>query len=187
MNKKSISLIVFIFTLIPFIVLNADAQKNSPYHQFKNGVTINDITCLEDRILVLKSSNNKPACIFPESIQKLVERGWIGNIIKIEPEIMDTIESASIAKYALDDEFKSQRDIAKEIFKSLRVGEDTPYISFGISDDRKSLDLYFDKTVFTLEKNEAYYQEFIDEAFAEVTIPINVIFVEGQGRGSGNE
>jgi hypothetical protein len=163
-------------------LLSIAIQSISPLKQIKSGVSLDKVQCKENLFLIQKYDDS-PACIFPESVQKLVERGWIGNIIKIEPKIMNAIESASIAKYVLEPEFEVQRDIAKEIFKSLRIGEDTPYISFGLSDDRKSLDLYFDKTAFTIEKNEAYYQEFIDEAFAEVTIPINVIFVEGKSSG----
>ena len=123
---KYISLIVF--ALLPFVISDADAKETSPYHQFKNNISSNDIVCSDDRVLVLKSSNNKPACVFSESIQKLVERGWIGNIIKIDPKIMNAIEAASIEKYALEPKFKAQRDIAKEIFKSLRTGQDTRYI-----------------------------------------------------------
>ena len=72
---KYLSLIVF--ALLPFVISYADAKETSPYHQFENGISSNDIVCSDERVLVLKSSNNKPACIFSESIQKLTERGWI--------------------------------------------------------------------------------------------------------------
>ena len=133
----------------------------SPLKQFKSGVSFDEIQCKENLVL-LQKHDGSPTCVTSETKTKLLERGWM------------TISS----------DFETQREIAKEIFKSLRTGEHTPYTSFGLSDDRKSLDLYFDKTAFTLEKNEAYYQEFIDEAFAEVEIPINIIFVEGQGNGN---
>ena len=127
---------------------------------FKTGYDIDQIECKENLFLIQKHDGS-PACVTLQTKEKLLERGWM------------TISS----------DFETQREIAKEIFKSLRTGEHTPYTSFGLSDDRKSLDLYFDKTVFTIEKNEAYYQEFIDKAFAKVAIPINIIFVEGQDNG----
>ncbi len=182
---KYLSLIVF--ALLPFVISDADAKETSPYHQFKNNISSNDIVCSDDRVLVLKSSNNMPACIYSESIQTLTERGWIGNIIKIDPQVMSAIEAASIKKYALEPEFEVQRNIAKQIYKDLRLIDDTRYISLKLGDDRKSLDFYVDNTNFTPEKNQQYYENIIDEAFTKLTIPVNVIFVEASSRGAGDE
>lgn len=35
-----------------------------------------DVICSNNRELVFKSSNGKPACVFSDSISKLMERGW---------------------------------------------------------------------------------------------------------------
>ena len=173
-------LFLIVFTLLPFVISDVDAKEPSPYHQFKNNISINDIVCSNDKVLVLKSSNNKPACIFFESVQKLTERGWIGNIIKIEPKILEEIESASIKKYALEPEFEAQRDIAKQIYKSLPRDDNSPYLGMSLGDDRKSIQFVIDITKLTFEKNEEYYEKFFEEKFSGV-IPYKIIFQESKG------
>lgn len=55
-------------------------QKNklgmSPLKQFKSGTPIDKIRCNNGLLLVLKSSNENPACVKPETKEKLIERGW---------------------------------------------------------------------------------------------------------------
>lgn len=48
----------------------------SPLKQFKSGIKVNEIQCTADLQLVVKSSNGSPACVTPETKQKLIERGW---------------------------------------------------------------------------------------------------------------
>jgi hypothetical protein len=49
---------------------------SSPLQQFKSGLPIDMIQCDEELQLVLKTDNNSPACVKPETKQKLIERGW---------------------------------------------------------------------------------------------------------------
>ncbi|MBI5378398.1 MAG: exo-alpha-sialidase [Thaumarchaeota archaeon] len=48
----------------------------SPLKQFQSGVTIKDIMCENDFVLIQKSNTNQPACVKIESAPKLIERGW---------------------------------------------------------------------------------------------------------------
>jgi len=50
-----------------------------PLKQFKSGVPVNEIKCKENYVLVLKSSNQRPACITYHSRSKLVNHGWQDN------------------------------------------------------------------------------------------------------------
>jgi len=50
-----------------------------PLKQFRAGVTSEEIKCKEGLDLVIKLSNGTPACVKPESKQKLVEWGWAVN------------------------------------------------------------------------------------------------------------
>ncbi len=50
--------------------------SNSPKHQIANGVLPQDVICKEHLELIFKSSNNSPACVKPETKEKLIERGW---------------------------------------------------------------------------------------------------------------
>ena len=48
----------------------------SPLKQFKSGIAEIDITCRQDFDLLIKIHDNSPACVKPQTAQKLVERGW---------------------------------------------------------------------------------------------------------------
>src|SRR2546428_5542212 len=52
------------------------SKLNSPWAQFKSGISINDIKCDQGFVLIVKNSDNSPACVKPQTAQKLVERGW---------------------------------------------------------------------------------------------------------------
>jgi len=50
-------------------------RLDSPLKQFKSGIPIDKIQCKENLILVQKH-DNFPACVTPETVPKIVERGW---------------------------------------------------------------------------------------------------------------
>lgn len=47
----------------------------SPHFQYKNGASVNSVECIKSLELIIKS-NSYPACVKPETKQKLIERGW---------------------------------------------------------------------------------------------------------------
>jgi len=58
-----------------------DVTKNNiviapPLKQLKNGVSINDIKCIDGMQLILKKEDGSPACVKPEDATTLTERGW---------------------------------------------------------------------------------------------------------------
>ena len=50
----------------------------SPLKLYKAGIPADDIVCKNALILVQKLSDNSPACVKQASIEKLIERGWLG-------------------------------------------------------------------------------------------------------------
>ncbi len=50
--------------------------NQSPLLQVKNGVNLQDVDCNAGLQLIFKSSDNSPACVKPETVPKLIERGW---------------------------------------------------------------------------------------------------------------
>lgn len=58
------------------IYLERIGPNQSPLQQFRSGIPINEIQCKEGLELILRSSGGFPACVTPETKQKLVERGW---------------------------------------------------------------------------------------------------------------
>ena len=47
-----------------------------PLRQLKNGVSPNDIKCIDGMQLILKKEDGSPACVKPEDATVLTERGW---------------------------------------------------------------------------------------------------------------
>jgi hypothetical protein len=62
----------------------------SPKLQIKSGIASEDVVCNEDLKLVIKSSDNSPACVNQASIEKLIQRGWASNALesKSDSEIL---------------------------------------------------------------------------------------------------
>ena len=52
------------------------SSQPTPLHQSKLGITVSKVTCRIGFELVIKKSDNSPACVKPDTAQKLVERGW---------------------------------------------------------------------------------------------------------------
>ncbi|QLH07132.1 hypothetical protein [Nitrosopumilus ureiphilus] len=48
---------------------------NSPLKQYKSGIAINEIQC-QDNLVLIQKHDGSPACVKPETKQKLIERGW---------------------------------------------------------------------------------------------------------------
>lgn len=46
-----------------------------PYHQFKNGVEIDEIKCNENKVLLIRTSNEKPICVNEESYNNTINLG----------------------------------------------------------------------------------------------------------------
>jgi sugar lactone lactonase YvrE len=48
----------------------------SPLKQFKSGIAAKDVQCNDNMKSIIKKSNGSPACVRPESVSKLLVRGW---------------------------------------------------------------------------------------------------------------
>ena len=59
--------------------MNPTSQTlDSPLQQFQSGIAIDKIQCKEHLVIVAKNDGT-PACVKPETKEKLVERGWASN------------------------------------------------------------------------------------------------------------
>jgi len=61
---------------------------SSPLAQFKSGIAAKDVTCKQGFQLIFKAEDGSPACVKPDTVQKLVARNWgtltytINNVIQ---------------------------------------------------------------------------------------------------------
>lgn len=49
---------------------------STPLKVFKEGISVKDIVCTEGLQLIIKAEDGSPACVKPDTAQKLIERGW---------------------------------------------------------------------------------------------------------------
>ena len=73
-----ISLILFV-GIIPVLLsenTGAITYFPPPLKQISDGIKPENVTCAEGLQIILKSGNNLPACVKPDSVEKLIERGW---------------------------------------------------------------------------------------------------------------
>jgi len=54
----------------------ASVKQMSPRAQIKSGIALNEISCKTGFELILKSSDNSPACVKELHVEKLIQRGW---------------------------------------------------------------------------------------------------------------
>lgn len=78
MKFQFISILAIAVGFLGFVTYSAYsiAYFPPPLKQIENGVSPQAVTCTEGLQLVYKATNNNPACVKPNSVQKLVERGW---------------------------------------------------------------------------------------------------------------
>ena len=49
---------------------------STPLKVFKEGISVKDIVCTEGLQLIIKAEDGSPACVKPDTAQKLIERDW---------------------------------------------------------------------------------------------------------------
>jgi hypothetical protein len=62
---------------------NKPQGENSSLLQSKLGIALDEIKCMSNLELVIKTSNNTPVCLSPKNASKLIERGWA---LRIDPK-----------------------------------------------------------------------------------------------------
>lgn len=63
------------------VIGNTINLSDSPLKQFKSGIKTEDVKCTDGFTLVIKSEDDSPACVKPDTAQKLIERGWAKKIV----------------------------------------------------------------------------------------------------------
>lgn len=114
--QKEKFLVFFIVSSLFLIIgdANALAYFPPPLKQMSEGVLPENVTCTEGLQKILKHSNNFPACVKPNSVNELLERGWAIEIIPltvtIDFETKISQKAIKIWNYALDKEQSEVED-----------------------------------------------------------------------------
>ncbi len=155
-------------------VIVANLERWTPLKQFKSGISIDEIQCKESLTLVTKN-NGSPACVKPESIPKLVERGWV-KLVPIQPEIGKTgkysLEIVDGTVFDIQYSIKGANVLSMNSIKeknSVMINLDSPYAgSLTISLPRHLID--------------AKISEKVDDLFFVFVDEIEVPYTENAGK-----
>jgi hypothetical protein len=72
-----VSILISSGSVTPLVFAQNDVSYVSPLKQFKNvTISVYDVKCKVGFDLVIKTSDDSPACVKPSTAQKLVEHGW---------------------------------------------------------------------------------------------------------------
>lgn len=75
-NPEKIELIFSHWPEATEVVENCETFTVPPLKQIQLGTLPEEIQCYSGKVLIFKHSDKSPACVKPESQQKLIERGW---------------------------------------------------------------------------------------------------------------
>jgi hypothetical protein len=90
-------IVVLVFCIIgsnDSVIVQGQLLIMPPLWQFKQGTPVQDVKCYPNFHLVLKAEDGSPACVKPDTAQKLIERGWAWNYANVVGK-----ESISLSAY----------------------------------------------------------------------------------------
>ncbi|HEV2192550.1 MAG TPA: hypothetical protein VGR54_02900 [Nitrosopumilaceae archaeon] len=70
---------------------NNNVTVLSPLKQFDSGIAANDIVCKGGLQLIFKAEDSSPACVKPDTVTKLIQRGWATNSPKPHIDRVDIV------------------------------------------------------------------------------------------------
>lgn len=141
----------------------------SPLKQIKAGISPEKIVCREGLELILRSSDDLPACVTPETKQKLIERGWAQS------------KQSDYQNMTMQDKLKA----AKRLITMSR--DIIPFTTVGVDEKNKTLRVdIFDGELTRLPNAREYYEEKIKEIIP-FDVPVKIGFSEYWKSGGSND
>ena len=133
----------FLFLILsssPFFIFDVNAVSDfpPPLKQISNGVSPNDVICVEEFVLVIKTTNNFPACVSFTSMEILIQRGWAIDSVIILSNSMNSHFSNVNDEYEIAEKAQSILSYILEKEQSESLGE---YIE-GPTDDGYEIIFY---------------------------------------------
>src|SRR5574337_1393902 len=85
MHKKLVVFLLIIVLTSSYTMQHANSSNSgkilSPLQQSKMHISINQIICPDNLLLVMKKSDGSPACVKESSEAILIERGWALHVL----------------------------------------------------------------------------------------------------------
>lgn len=155
---------------------------DSPLKQFRSGIMPKDIVCKEGFELVIKSTNGHPACVKPQSAEKLIQRMWaaINKVSELSSpqiylltegektfQIPYSLKGAKLAEIIKDDRDES----IHVILENAKRGELTISIPRDLIDAKLGQTEYDDVFFVLIDGKEHFFAEKAGKLERTLTIP----------------
>lgn len=99
-------------------------NSHSPMGKYNMGIPIHKIICQPHSIFVLKLSNWHPACVKPDSVQRLVDIGWAASLEDLE-NIFAASAKKEIPQFAPLKEYRKEYPLYEGL--GMNIESDTIY------------------------------------------------------------
>jgi len=116
--------------------ISAMKDKPPPHKQIEDGISPEDVLCSDDHILMLKWADVKSACVFPETSNKLVQRGW--GVIREEFNIIPLADCVDYFNIFYETENHNHSKIIKILRDELRTLDENAWYPINLSHDDES-------------------------------------------------
>ena len=92
-------MVIISFLLLSSFIASSGAIYQSPKKQIEQGMSITNVKCNDDLILIKKIDDNSPACVRTQTAVNLVKRGWgeMTNVIHSESNVSQKLLMENIA------------------------------------------------------------------------------------------
>ncbi len=138
----------------------------APLKQIKDGVSFEEIKCKRNLQLIFKSLNNSPACVKPQTAEKLMERGWAVDETNQKVESKELPELLEPSMLREGDFWIINYDYSTESFPIDSLNKELRTI-YGLRDHQLDPILKFDTLDRILERNS--YLKYDDYSVDENT------------------
>jgi serpin B len=106
--------------------ISIDKTYLSPKKQVAYGASPENVVCLDGLVLMKKLSDNSPACVKPQTAQKLVERGWG---LKISPGNLEQGTSHANKTITATNMVDANNIFMLDYYSAIREGSDNIFFS----------------------------------------------------------
>ncbi|MCE2507209.1 MAG: serpin family protein [Nitrosopumilaceae archaeon] len=115
---------VILLILIGFVGMSESFANTTPLsslkHQLESGINIDELRCVQNKVLVLKQSDGSPACVKSETAERLIQRGWAndsGNTSDIKKQTDADFSDSILAQKITQSNNQFTLDFYKQISK----------------------------------------------------------------------
>jgi len=131
----------------PYDYLKENLLVLSPLAQLRSGISPFDIQCKNDLELLIKSSKESSACVYPNSVMKFIERNWIH---VFEPAV--ALAAAGVESEDEESDSETEESVSNMTQRQSYPSDDQRAMSFTVNFSGASLTTDQMEPIYTFSK-----------------------------------